>query len=124
MKKQNYHENELGKVSDSVKSVEFSERTANILSGVNDGDPIDPETQPVLAKINAKIKATEMINWAELSDQHLMSIRKNGERIGDIEMVDGKITTTGIIGNNQYDNFVELIKGLQGFDIKIDEFYW
>ncbi len=41
-------------------------------------------------------------------DQHLMSIRQNGERIGD----------------NQYDNFVELIKGLQGFNIKIDEFYW
>lgn len=57
-------------------------------------------------------------------DQHLMSIRKNGERIGDIEIVDGKITTSGIIGDNQYDNFVELIKGLQGFDIKIDEFYW
>ena len=57
-------------------------------------------------------------------DQHLMSIRQNGEKIGDIEIVDGKITTTGIIGDNQYDNFVELIKGLQGFDIKIDEFYW
>ena len=57
-------------------------------------------------------------------DQHLMSIRQNGERIGDIEIVDGKITTCCIIGNNQYDNFVELIKGLQGFDIKIDEFYW
>ena len=38
--------------------------------------------------------------------------------------LDGKITTSGIIGDNQYDNFVELIKGLQGFDIKIDEFYW
>ena len=57
-------------------------------------------------------------------DQHLMSIRQNGERIGDIEIVDGKITTTGIIGDNQYDNFVELIKSLQGFNIKIDEFYW
>ena len=57
-------------------------------------------------------------------DQHLLSIRQNGERIGDIEIVEGKITTTGIIGDNQYDNFVELIKGLQGFDIKIDDFYW
>ena len=57
-------------------------------------------------------------------DQHLMSIRQNNKRIGDIEIVDGKITTTGIIGDNQYDNFVELIKGLQGFDIKIDDFYW
>ena len=57
-------------------------------------------------------------------DQHLMSIIKNGVRIGDIEIVNGKITTSGIIGDNQYDNFVELIKGLQGFDIKIDEFYW
>ena len=57
-------------------------------------------------------------------DQHLMSIRQNGQRIGDIEIVNGKITTSGIIGYNQYENFVELLKGLQGFDIKIDEFYW
>ena len=59
-----------------------------------------------------------------LRDRHLMSIIKNHKRIGDIAIVDGKITTSGIIGDNQYDNFVELIKGLQGFDIKIDEFYW
>jgi hypothetical protein len=58
------------------------------------------------------------------NDQHLMSIRQNGNCIGDIEIVDGKITTSGFIGDNQYNNFVELIKGLQGFDIKIDEFYW
>jgi hypothetical protein len=58
------------------------------------------------------------------TEQQMMSIRQNGKRIGDIEIVDGKITTTGIIGDNQYDNFVELIKGLQGFNIKIDEFYW
>jgi hypothetical protein len=57
-------------------------------------------------------------------DQHLMSIRQNSIRIGDIEILDGKITTSGIIGDNQYNNFVELIKGLQGFNIKIDEFYW
>ena len=57
MKKLNYHENELGKVPEQVKNVQFSERTTNILSGVNDGDPIGPETQPVLARINAKIKA-------------------------------------------------------------------
>ena len=59
-----------------------------------------------------------------LRDRHLMSIRQNGKKIGDIEIVDGKITTSGIIGNNHYDNLIELIKGLQGFDIKIDEFYW
>ena len=42
-------------------------------------------------------------------DQHLMSIRQNGERIGDIEIENGKITTSGMIGHNTYDNFVELI---------------
>ena len=26
-------------------------------------------------------------------DQHLLSIRKNGERLGDIEILEGKITT-------------------------------
>ena len=67
MKTKNYHENELGKVSDSVKNVKFSERTENILSGKCDDEFIDPDKQPVLAKINAKIKAKQMINWAELS---------------------------------------------------------
>ena len=57
-------------------------------------------------------------------DQHLMSVRKNGECLGHIEIKDGKITTSGFIGDNQYNNFVELIKGLQGFDIEVDDFYW
>ena len=65
--KKNYHETELGKVPDSVKNVEFSEKTQNILSGKCDDEFIDPRKQPVLAKINAKIKAKQMINWAELS---------------------------------------------------------
>lgn len=60
----------------------------------------------------------------ESAESTNLSIRQNGKKIGDIEIIDGKITTSGIIGDNQYDNFVELIKGLQGFDIKIDEFYW
>ena len=57
-------------------------------------------------------------------DQNLFSIRKNGEVLGYIEIKDSKIVTEGIIGENTYDNFVELIKGLQGFDIEIDNFYW
>ena len=57
-------------------------------------------------------------------DQHLMSIRKNGECLGHIEIENGKIVTSGVIGINTYDNFVELIKGLQGFDIAIDNFYY
>ena len=60
----------------------------------------------------------------DLRDRHLMSIIKNYTKIGDIAIVDGKITTSGIIGDNHYDNLIELIKALQGFDIKIDEFYW
>ncbi len=56
-------------------------------------------------------------------DQQLMSIRKDGRAIGYINIVDGKITTSGEIGENTYDNFVELIKGLWGFDIHIDNFY-
>lgn len=57
-------------------------------------------------------------------DQNLMSIRKNGECLGYIEIEDGKIVTNGIIGENTYENFVELIKGLQGFGIEIDNFYF
>lgn len=57
-------------------------------------------------------------------DQHLMSIRKNGECLGHIEIEDGKIVTSGFIGNNTFDNFVDLIRGLQGFDIHIDDFFF
>ena len=58
-------------------------------------------------------------------DQNLMSIRSNGkELLGYIGIKDGKIVTEGFIGNNQYDNFIELIRGLQGFDIKVDDFYF
>ena len=56
-------------------------------------------------------------------DQNLFSIRKDGEVLGYIEMKDGKIVTEGYIGEHTYNNFVELIKGLQGFGIAIDNFY-
>ena len=56
-------------------------------------------------------------------DQNLMSIRSDG-RVAYIEANGGKIVTNGFVGENEYENFVELIKGLQGFDIKIDQFYW
>lgn len=56
-------------------------------------------------------------------DQILMSILSDS-RVAYIEIKDGKIVTNGFVGENEYENFVELIKGLQGFDIKIDQFYW
>jgi len=66
------------------------------------------------------------MNKLDLSkDQTLMSIRINGSLLmGYIDIRNGKIVTEGIIGENTYDNFVELICGLQGFDIKIDDFYF
>ena len=57
-------------------------------------------------------------------DQHLMSIHKDGQELGHIEIENGKIVTSGEIGENTYENFVELIYGLQGHDIKIDNFYF
>lgn len=65
--KKDYYETELGKVSDSVKNVKLSEKTENILSGKHDDEPLNTETQPVLYRMNLKIKAKTMINWAELS---------------------------------------------------------
>lgn len=44
--------------------------------------------------------------------------------MGFVESINGKIVTSGYIGENEYDSIVELIKGLQGFDIHIDNFYW
>ena len=57
-------------------------------------------------------------------DQHLMSIRTNGKEMGDVEIVNGKIVTSGYIGECEYTNFIELIYGLHGFDITIDNFYF
>ena len=57
-------------------------------------------------------------------DQFIFSIRKNNEVLGYIESKNGHIVTTGIIGENEYESLVELIKGLQGFEISIDNFYW
>lgn len=56
-------------------------------------------------------------------DQVLLSIRKDGQT-SYVESKDGKLSTDGFLGDNTYDNFVELIKGLQGHDIHIDNFYW
>jgi len=53
-----------------------------------------------------------------------MSIRVNGQEMGHIEIENEKIITNGFIGENTYENFVELIYGLQGFDIKIDDFFF
>ena len=59
-----------------------------------------------------------------MKDQVLFSIRKNGECLGYIEIIEQKIVTSGIIGENVYNNWVELIKGLQGLEIEIDNFFW
>lgn len=78
MKKQNYHEKELGKVPNSVKNVEFKKtvidasdgkekKIANILSGKHDNDFIDKEKFPRNSYYLAYYKASEMLNWAELS---------------------------------------------------------
>lgn len=59
-------------------------------------------------------------------DQHLMSIRlrnDNMKHIGDIEIKNSNIITTGEVGNKVYNNFVELLKGLQGYGISMDDLY-
>jgi len=57
-------------------------------------------------------------------DQHLMSIRVGGELLGHVEIEDGKIVTNGTVGENTYENFVDLIYGLQGFGIGVDDFFF
>ena len=66
-----------------------------------------------------------MKNLDLTKDQHLMSIRTSEGEIGGVEIVNGKITTSGNIGEgNVYENFVDLIYGLQGFGIRIDDFFF
>ena len=57
-------------------------------------------------------------------DQFLMSIRPNREDVSYVEIKNGKIVTSGFIGENTYENIVDFIYGLQGHGIKIDDFYF
>jgi len=76
-------------------------------------------------KQKEKSKTMEILKKLDLKkDQHLMSIRVDGECMGHVEIENEKIITSGFIGNNTYDNFVDLIYGLQGHGIKIDDFYF
>jgi len=76
--KKNYTETELGKVPDSVKNTRFKgtvidpndgkeKKIADILSGKHDNDFIDKSKFPRNSYYLAYHKATEMLNWAELS---------------------------------------------------------
>lgn len=66
-----------------------------------------------------------MKNLIELQkDQNIFSIRKDGEVLGYIESKEGQLVTSGTIGENTYNSLIDLIRGLQGFDISIDNFYW
>lgn len=56
-------------------------------------------------------------------DQNIFSIRKDGEVLGYIKSVDGKLITSGKIGDSAYDSLVDLIRSLYGFGIEIDNFY-
>jgi hypothetical protein len=54
-----------------------------------------------------------------------ITIFQNGEALGYICVYDdGIISTSGIIGENEYANLVDLFKGLQGFNIKIDDIFF
>jgi len=57
-------------------------------------------------------------------DQFLMSIRPKGGEVSYVEIKNGKIVTSGFVGENTYENIVDLIYGLQGHGIKIDDFYF
>lgn len=71
-----------------------------------------------------KSKYTDIGDLDISKDQHLMSIMSQGQKMGYVEIENGKIVTSGQIGENTYNNFVELIYGLQGFGIKIDDFFF
>ncbi len=52
----------------------------------------------------------------------VFTILKDGLR-ADIEWIDEEYHTSGFVGNNQYKTINELLKGLQGFNISIDDLY-
>lgn len=52
-----------------------------------------------------------------------LHIRKDGKWFGSVEITEDGIITSGQIGYNHYDNFFDLLNGLQGFDISLDEIF-
>ena len=78
-----------------------------------------PEGRELTTKFNRKMKDLDLTK-----DQHLMSIRVDGELLGNVEIEDGKIVTNGTVGEKTYENFVDLIYGLQGFGIGVDDFFF
>jgi hypothetical protein len=63
------------------------------------------------------------IDW--LKDQTLFEISSDGSHFGTVEIVDGKLTTSGAIGcGNTFHNWLELLWYLQGFNLKIDDLYF
>jgi hypothetical protein len=75
-----------------------------------------------MKRFNEKFSSSDTLDMSK--DQHLMSIRTDGQEMGHVEIEGGKIVTNGFIGDNTYDNFVELIRGLQGHGIKVDNFFF
>ncbi len=64
-------------------------------------------------------------------NQPLLSIRPRREdgrldvdNVSHISIEDGELVTEGPVGEGRYENFVELIHGLQGKGIAIDDFYF
>jgi hypothetical protein len=41
-----------------------------------------------------------------------------------VDKENGVYITTGQVGNNTYNSLVEVLKGLQGFDISIDDLFF
>ena len=72
--------------------------------------------------MNENLDRLENIDFS--INQYLGSIIIDGIPLGYIEIEDNKIVTSGFIGDNKYSNWIQLIYGLQGFDIAIDNFYF
>ena len=72
--------------------------------------------------MNENLDRLENIDFS--INQYLGSIIIDGITLGYIEIEDNKIVTGGFIGNNKYSNWIQLIYGLQGFGIAIDNFYF
>lgn len=59
----------------------------------------------------------------ELETKQTLEIMQNGQAIGIVNILDDEIITSGMIGYNSYANFGQLLYGLQGFNICIDDIF-
>ena len=57
-------------------------------------------------------------------DKDILTIRKDGKYFAHVTLEQDIYVTWGNIGENKYNNLIDVLKSLDGFDIHLDDIFW